>query len=158
MHNYGNLSNISMVRGVINKMNNSTLTVDRILDYCDEPLLFTARDEFDTLYLAMLTQDEAPQYVAIKISNHRLCEFENGKIDLRSIYKNPENEGCYFQLTIDNDKLLSTLGPNVITEKDLPEEGYYLTGNEHELVTVNIPRKDKTLFQSIIHRFGWVAM
>ena len=33
------------------------LMIDQILDYCDVPQLFTARDTFDTLYLCLLYED-----------------------------------------------------------------------------------------------------
>ena len=36
---------------------NDILTIERILDYCYVPQLFTARDTFDTLYLCLLYDD-----------------------------------------------------------------------------------------------------
>ena len=34
------------------------LRIDKILDFCDVPQLFVARDAFDTLYLCLLYDDE----------------------------------------------------------------------------------------------------
>ena len=49
---------------------NNELTINKILDYCDEPQLFIARDMFDAQYICLLYADEeTPKYTAVKISN-----------------------------------------------------------------------------------------
>ena len=46
------------------------LTIDQILDYCDVPQLFTARDAFDALYLCLLYEDSPVcRYTAIRLSS-----------------------------------------------------------------------------------------
>ena len=64
------------------------LRIDKILDFCDVPQLFVARDAFDTLYLCLLYDDETVyRYTGIRISTRRLESFLAGKADLRySIY------------------------------------------------------------------------
>ena len=36
----------------------NVLRIEKILDFCDVPQLFVARDAFDTLYLCLLYEDE----------------------------------------------------------------------------------------------------
>ena len=46
------------------------LRIDKILDFCDVPQLFVARDAFDTLYLCLLYDDETVYRLSlIHISN-----------------------------------------------------------------------------------------
>ena len=56
----------------------STLKVDSILEYYDNPQLLTARDCFDTLYLCLLYEDTPEcKYTAIRISsNNSSLKFE----------------------------------------------------------------------------------
>ena len=64
------------------------LRIDKILDFCDVPQLFVARDAFDTLYLCLLYDDETVyRYTGIRISTRRLESFLAGKADcVYSIY------------------------------------------------------------------------
>lgn len=63
------------------------LRIDKILDFCDVPQLFVARDAFDTLYLCLLYDDETVyRYTGIRISTRRLESFLAGKADLRLLY------------------------------------------------------------------------
>ena len=58
---------------------NNKLFVERILDFCDVPQLFIARDTFDTIYLCLLYEDTPScLYTAIRISNERLQNFLSG--------------------------------------------------------------------------------
>ena len=58
------------------------LRIDKILDFCDVPQLFVARDAFDTLYLCLLYDDETVyRYTGIRISTRRLESFLAGKAD-----------------------------------------------------------------------------
>lgn len=67
------------------------LRIDKILDFCDVPQLFVARDAFDTLYLCLLYDDETVyRYTGIRISTRRLESFLAGKADLRLLYLQPE--------------------------------------------------------------------
>lgn len=55
---------------------NGKLNIEKILDFCDVPQLFVARDAFDTIYLCLLYEDEPScQYTAIRVSNERLSCF-----------------------------------------------------------------------------------
>ena len=75
------------------------LRIDRILDFCDVPQLFVARDAFDTLYLCLLYDDETVcRYTGIRISTHRLESFLVGEADLRLLYLQPESEHEYYDV------------------------------------------------------------
>lgn len=51
----------------------NVLRIEKILDFCDVPQLFVARDAFDTLYLCLLYEDELLcRYTGIRISARRL--------------------------------------------------------------------------------------
>jgi hypothetical protein len=89
---------------------NNKLTIDRILDFCDVPQLFIARDAFDTIYLCLLYEDEPScQYTAIRISNNRLQEFLGGEKDLRELFDNPETAFEYFDVEYRDDTIISSL-------------------------------------------------
>ena len=57
----------------------NVLRIEKILDFCDVPQLFVARDAFDTLYLCLLYEDELLcRYTGIRISARRLEDFLSG--------------------------------------------------------------------------------
>ena len=136
------------------------LYVETILDYCDLPLLFVARDDFDTLYLSLLFDDEPePVYTAIRISQQRLSQFLDGRLDLRDILDEPESKGEYFNVTVEaNQYVVQPLLVKELPEERLPDRGYMLTPTENEHFSVSVPRRDHSLFKDLVKKFGWVAM
>ena len=138
----------------------STLKVDSILEYYDNPQLLTARDCFDTLYLCLLYEDTPEcKYTAIRISCKRLQDFCIGKKDLRSLFISPESNLEYFDVRYSNDSLvLDSKISTTISEERLPDEGYYLETSGKESIMVNIPVKDKGLFTELVRKFGWACM
>ena len=141
-------------------MKQSTLKVDSILEYYDNPQLLTARDCFDTLYLCLLYEDTPEcKYTAIRISSKRLQDFCIGKKDLRSLFISPESNLEYFDVRYSNDSLvLDSKISTTISEERLPDEGYYLETSGKESIVVNIPVKDKGLFTELVRKFGWACM
>ena len=119
----------------------STLKVDSILEYYDNPQLLTARDCFDTLYLCLLYEDTPEcKYTAIRISSKRLQDFCMGKKDLRSLFLSPEGNQEYFYVRCSgNTFLLDSKISTTISEERLPDEGYYLEISGKESIVVNIP-------------------
>ena len=107
----------------------STLKVDSILEYYDNPQLLTARDCFDTLYLCLLYEDTPEcKYTAIRISSKRLLDFCIGKKDLRSLFVSPESNLEYFDVRYSNNSLvLDSKISTTISEERLPDEGYSLS-------------------------------
>lgn len=136
------------------------LTLEQMLDYCDVPQLFTARDTFDTLYLCLLYDDESEcLYTGIRVSSKRLTEFINGKYDLRHLFLYPEESGEYFDVSFrHNEYYKETLPMCQISEERLPSEGYYMKSDNRENVIVNIPTNDRNLLKELVRKFGWACM
>ena len=136
------------------------LTLDQMLDYCDVPQLFTARDTFETLYLCLLYDDSSEYlYTGIRISSQRLTEFLNGKYDLRYLYLHPEQNGEYFDVSYHgNEYYKKIFSGTFLSEERLPAEGYYINSNDRENVVVNIPKNDYSLLKELVRKFGWACM
>ena len=139
---------------------NNKLTIDRILDFCDVPQLFVARDAFDTIYLCLLYDDETSyQYTAIRISSNRLQLFMNGEEDLRNLFDNPETPFEYFDVEYrDDDYFFEPHQAASVGEERLPLSGYKMSGDEKEAVVVHIPAKDRNLLKDIVRKFGWACV
>ena len=136
------------------------LTIDQILDYCDVPQLFTARDTFDTLYLCLLYEDNPIcSYTAIRLSSKRLTEFLSGKLDLRFLFVHPELDQEYFDVVFQNNEYqMGTMLKQSLPEERLPTEGYYMVSNSRENIVVNIPMNDRNLLKELVRKFGWACM
>ena len=139
---------------------NNELTIDKLLDYRDEPQLFIARDMFDAQYICLLYADEeTPKYTAVKISNAKLADFLTGKVDLRQLFVSPEIKGEYYEV-VDNGKCIciTPFDSNTLPEERLPEKGYTLDAETQESITVHLPIKDHGLFTELVRKFGWACM
>ena len=136
------------------------LTIDQILDYCDVPQLFTARDTFDTLYLCLLYEDNPIcSYTAIRLSSKRLTEFLSGKLDLRFLFVHPELDQEYFDVVFQNNEYqMGTTLKQSLPEERRPAEGYYMVSNSRENIVVNIPMNDRNLLKELVRKFGWACM
>lgn len=141
-------------------MKQNTITLERILEYYDAPQLFLGRDDFDTQYLCLLYEDEPTyQYTAIRISTNLYARFLRGEEDLRELFLHPEFESEYFDVAyINNTYVCSRSSFGVITENRLPEAGYRMDNDETETVTISVPKRERSLFDRLMHRHGWVAM
>lgn len=139
---------------------NNKLTIDRILDFCDVPQLFVARDAFDTIFLCLLYDDEPScQYTAIRISSNRLQLFLSGEEDLRNLYDNPETPFEYFDVEYrDDNYYFEPHQAAFVGEERLPLPGYKMSGDEHEAVVVHIPVKDRNLLKDLVRKFGWACV
>ena len=74
----------------------TNLFLDRILEFYGVPQILVAKDSFGTQYLCLLFDDGAGcKYTGIKISSSRLDDYWGGRIDLRTLYLNPENDNEY---------------------------------------------------------------
>lgn len=139
---------------------NDILTMERVIDYYDQPQLFVARDSFNTLYLCLLFDDEpTAQYTAIRISDSRLKSFASGSLDLRTIYEQPEIGGEYFDVSfIENAYRIRPAAFKTIGEERLPAEGYTASRPQTESITVSVPSSDTSLLFDIAKKFGWACM
>lgn len=136
------------------------LKIERILDYCDVPQLFVARDVFDTIYICLLYDDEPIcRYTAVRISSGRLNAFLTGQIDLRMLFVEPEKPNEYFDIVFSEGTYQKALSSEItLTEDKLPAVGYTFSGEENENVIVSIPIKDRNLLSEIVRKFGWACM
>ena len=139
---------------------NDKLVIERILDYCDVPQLFVARDTFDTIYLCLLYEDEPScKYTAIRVSGERLLAFQNGKEDLRNMFLNPETKSEYFDVVYsDGVYLFKPLAETVLSEDKLPLSGYTMSESKQESVVVHIPVSDRNLLKDLVRKFGWACV
>lgn len=136
------------------------LRIDKILDFCDVPQLFVARDAFDTLYLCLLYDDETGyRYTGIRISARRLEAFLGGDIDLCMLYLQPENKQEYYDVVFQSGEYQKTLfTTDALPEDKLPSAGYILSENTRENVVINLPIKDRNLLTELVRKFGWACM
>lgn len=136
------------------------LRIDKILDFCDAPQLFVARDAFDTLYLCLLYEDEKEyRYTGVRISARRLDAFLEGKMDLRVLFLQPENKNEYYDIVFQSGEYRKALFmESSLPEDKLPAEGYIMSGETRENVLINLPVKDRSLLTELVRKFGWACM
>ena len=139
---------------------NDKLIIENILDFCDVPQLFVARDAFDTIYLCLLYEDEPTcKYTAIRVSSDRLLTFLNGKEDLRNLFVNPETPSEYFNVEYSNGEyLFNHLSEASLSEDKLPLSGYTIAESKQESVVVHIPVSDRNLLKDLVRKFGWACV
>jgi len=107
------------------------LSVVATIEYCDGPVLFSAVDTVGELYLcsAFAADENTTHYLCLPISKRRLDSFKAAKIDLRSIYEEPEIPAFYELVATDCEEgeLEARLLPEDFPIADkLPESGYYV--------------------------------
>ncbi len=97
------------------------LSVLETLIWHDIPQLFVAKDLVGGFHLCLAVDytDELPHYITVAISPARLQLLKSGKIDLYSVFANPEM-GTWFQITsIEDTRAVAEPVPEV---KELPDE------------------------------------
>ena len=126
------------------------VTPKQILVFYDEPILFTATDAVESLYLCLLSSiPDEYDCTAIRISYGRLTEYLSKRVDLRTVFTNPEIPGEYFRVTADGEErlILSPLDEKELTEDRLPEEVDYYNGETQTdkipIQTAPYPRPNK---------------
>ena len=134
----------------------TNLFLDRILEFYGVPQILVAKDSFGTQYLCLLFDDGAGcRYTGIKISSSRLDDYWGGRIDLRTLYLNPENDNEYFNVSYnDNHYELQSFEGKDLPEERLPEKGYFHVESRSEIYTIKVPSCDKIYFQDIRPKDG----
>lgn len=106
-----------------------TLNLIKILEFYDVPQLFLASDKFGAKYICMMIRFDHEigfQYLSLQISDERLDNFLSGRLDLRNLFVNPEVEDAYYKVVVRNQIIKAErFDRDDISEKILPEEGYY---------------------------------
>jgi len=97
------------------------LTVLETLIWHDIPQLFVAKDLVGGLHLCLAVEDtnEEPHYITVAISQERLQMLKSGKIDLYSVFSNPEM-GTWLQITSFEDA--SAVAEPLPKQEKLPDE------------------------------------
>lgn len=141
-------------------MKSNVLRLEKIIEYVDVPQIFLARDMFDTQYICLLYEDDPIcRYTAVRISSQQYEYFLRKEYDLRTLFVNPERYGEYFDVKyIDDNYVYTSYDGDQLPEERLPEEGFYYDDADTENITVQIPKKEKSLFMRLLRHRGWVAM
>ena len=104
----------------------TVITIDRVLVYYDLPQVFVGRDAVGGLYLCLFeeSQEEFDEYLGIRLSQYKLFELMAGKIDLRSVYVQPEIQQYFIIRGFDEYVIAESR--SVVEERDLPAVGFYI--------------------------------
>lgn len=113
------------------------LEIIEILSFYELPQIVVARNVFGTQFLMLLESDETElgiQYLSVPISNEKLNLFKGKKIDLLSIYTNPEFDQYYLMYTKGkNEFQVQEISIEHISKDMLPLEGFYCEYNENPI-------------------------
>jgi hypothetical protein len=103
------------------------LTVQETLIWHDTPQLFVAKDKIEGLYLCLATDDEL-SYVAVAISASRLQILKGQKIDLYSVFAQPELGGWFEVKLVEHDPIMAETLTSMekIPKKWLPQPNEFL--------------------------------
>lgn len=131
----------------------TNITPINVLIFHDYPQLFIGSDQIDSRYLCLLVEelDYTLKYLCYPISINKLNDFIVGKIDLLSIFNNPEKEPLYI-LNTKNDFEFDT--PEEIfyinvPDRYMPQEGFKLTPIELDDETIIVESYNRN--KPIIH-------
>jgi hypothetical protein len=108
------------------------IRISSIIDYHDQPILFVGNDMFGTNYIAVLLDEDDSTYVCTKISISRLNDFYRKSIDLRDVFVNSEADEFIIIQRSDESYIKIEVLSHLI-EDQLPDSGYFYTGNLLEL-------------------------
>ena len=107
-----------------------TIRYTTMLDYCDGPLLFEARDHIGGHYLAMTVETNAGQdaYAVVGVAPERLRQFRAGLVDLRFLLEEAGEHEWYLAMATDlGEPLNLNLQTHSLSHSGLlPEEGFVL--------------------------------
>lgn len=127
------------------------IIVQQILEFYDEPLLYTAKDEFGALYLCLYSAiEDRYDCTAVEITPRRLAQYMSRDVDLRTVYLEPESD-AYFSVTSPDDDTLeiNPLPAACLTEERLPAEGLYFLGDfstEDEALIMETQEQGKRVY------------
>ena len=103
------------------------LKILKVIDFYVVPQLLVAVDKIDSKYLCLIDgedDDSGCYYVAVMISDERLNDYYQRRVDLRTIFEHPEfPEHCYE--VVMKDDVLNAHFISEIPSSSLPDEGEY---------------------------------
>lgn len=103
------------------------LEILKVLCFYEIPQLFVAVDAAKTKYLCLIDcEDDIAGYVyaAVKISDERLDDYYNKKVDLRSLLEHPEFPDKCYEVFMKDDVIMAH-GVPALDASVFPEEGEY---------------------------------
>jgi len=107
-----------------------TIRCTTMLDYCDGPLLFEARDRIGGHYLAMTVETSGgeDEYAVVGVEPERLRQFRTGLVDLRLLFEEAgEHEWFLAKATALDEPLNLRPQTSALSRSGLlPEEGFVL--------------------------------
>ena len=132
---------------------NTIIAIDRVLVYYDLPQVFVGKDVVGGLYLCLLeeSREEYDEYLGVNISQYRLFELLAGKIDLRSVYLQPEIQNYYIIRGFDEFAVVKS--KSTIVESDLPAEDYFI---HYDLDPNDIIYKEVSVLNKPVFHIGVV--
>ena len=111
------------------------LTTKNVLFFYDKPQVFVGVDAVDTSFVCSLVSDEDSKYLCVPVSNKKIQQLCSSKVDLKTIYSEPEKDEFY-EAVLNSEKKYSLIKANYVHCPDdyLPESGLYFS-NDYELTT-----------------------
>lgn len=106
------------------------LTLTEVLVYYDVPQVFLSKNAFGAQLICMLYEDSSVQdeflYIATYITEERANLFKGRRIDLLSVFQNPE-EPIFFKVKVNNELriIANEMDAGMITADMLPDDGFY---------------------------------
>ena len=140
------------------------LILRQTLKFYDVPQIFVAQDTMRVNYLCLLyAQNEAYEYIAVQVSELQLDNFTCGRLDLRQMFLEPEQDNSIFHVTVSSEHITADrlLQPDDITEDMLPAPGYYFDADDTapddntDTLQLTIPASDRGFLADIARRMGW---
>lgn len=131
----------------------TTITIDKVLVYYDLPQVFVGRDAVGSLFLCLLEEshEEYDEYLGIRLSQNKLFELLAGKVDLRSIYTQPEIQEYYVIRGFNEYEVADS--KSFVEERDLPAPDYFI---HYDLDPNDIINKEVTDLNKPVFHIGVV--
>lgn len=127
---------------------NTVNSIEKVLVYYDLPQVFVGRDVVGGMYLCLYesSQEEFDVYLGIRISQYRLFELMAGKIDLRSIYTQPEMQVYYTIQGFDEFEIV--VSKSVVEDRELPAADYFIHYDldPDDIITKEVADLNKPVF------------
>lgn len=139
------------------------LTIQETLIWHDFPQLFVAKDKIGGLQLCLAVDDSGstPQYISVAVSASRLQDLKLSKIDLYSVFTQPEL-GSWFRVHLtENEEVLAEIVPSnekipaewlPTPQEFLPRSGL-LRSETFEIVKIGAVAKEAGMNPTLLRQY-----
>lgn len=119
-----------------------------VLLFYDFPQVFVGKDDVDTRHVCMVTHegDDGPSYICTPISAARENDLLSGKLDLRSVFAQPEIIDLHigqFSSQLEGELELTSARLDVVPQDLLPAEGLFF--DSYDEVALNAAELNTTV-------------